>query len=77
MIPVRVDPKIQPHVAARGKRIDDEHPLFGHPCPVCDGPLAGLVSLVFVGRDEPGWTAAAVAVHDECTGVPADSESHP
>lgn len=70
MIPVRVDPAVTPHVVRSGLTIADDHPLAGIDCPVCDGPLTvGTVALVFVGREEPGWTAASVAVHDECTGV--------
>lgn len=70
MIPVRVDPAIKPHVTRSGFTIEDDHPLATADCPVCDGPLTiGTVSLVFVGRNEPGWTAGSVAVHDACTGV--------
>lgn len=71
-IPVRVDPAVRAHVVRSGFDLDATHPLFHQDCPVCDEPLGGLgVSLVYVGRypddDKRGWTAAAVAVHDNCT----------
>lgn len=71
-IPVRVDPSITPHVVRSGFVIEPGHPLHSTGCPVCDEPLhEQSVSLVFVGRepDDRGWTGAAVAVHDGCTGV--------
>lgn len=69
MIPVRVSPTIKPHIAARSRTIDPDHPLACRDCPVCDEPLReGPISLVLVGRsDLTSWTAAAVAVHTSCS----------
>ena len=72
MIPVRVDPKVRATVIRSRFALSEDHFLFDQLCPVCDETLGtGLVSLVYVGRQEPGWTAAAVAVHDLCTDAPA------
>lgn len=70
-IPVRVDPAHRPHAALRGRTIELSHPLASWDCPVCDEPLrTGPITLVLVGRDpgmgRRGWTAASVAVHDDC-----------
>ena len=74
IIPVRVDPAIVPHVTNTGFIIEPGHPLYIECCPVCGKPLPdGPVSLVLVGREPDtemsAWTAAAVAVHDACTGA--------
>jgi hypothetical protein len=77
-IPVRVDPAVKAHVARSGFTIRAGHALAEDRCPVCDEPLiAAPVSLVYVGRypDDPGWTAAAVAVHDACTDQPAEANA--
>lgn len=74
MIPVRVDPKIHPHTVLRNREVAGDHPLYDMVCPVCDEPLRlGPIALVLVGR-EPGrgWTAASVAVHDECADQPKE-----
>jgi hypothetical protein len=74
-IPVRVDPAVRAYVASRGRGLAPDHPMYNLECPVCDLSLgAGPISLVYVGRypDNPGWTAAAVAVHDACTDSPID-----
>jgi hypothetical protein len=74
VIPVRVDPNVRPHIVRAGIVVAADHPLAFTSCPVCDRSLTDAsVSLVFVGRDEPGWTAGAVAVHDRCAG-PAATE---
>lgn len=67
MIPVRVDPAVKAHVVKSGMDLDFGHWLYRAPCPVCEEPMADGVSLVYVGRKKPGWTAASVAVHDACT----------
>lgn len=73
-IPVRVDPLVRAHVAARGRAVSSHSALSYHDCPVCDGPIgSGPVALVYVGRypDNPtSWTAVAVALHDACTSDP-------
>jgi hypothetical protein len=55
------------------------HPLYDHLCPVCDGQLGGLVSVLVFAGIEPGsrqfgghTTGAAVAVHAMCAGVPGE-----
>lgn len=78
MIPVRVDPNIRPHVVSSGRSLDG-HPLQDGLCPVCDGPLVGKVSLVFVGRepdDRGRWTGASVPVHDGCVGYDLTEVDH-
>lgn len=71
VIPVRVDPSINPHIVRSGITLEPEHPLYNEKCAVCTKPLAGfLVALVFVGRiPGSGWNATAVAVHDWCAGL--------
>lgn len=76
VIPVRVDPQIQPHYAARNKPLAVTHPLAQQPCPICDDLLgANEIALVFIGRfpDQPtSWTSAAVAIHEAC--IPPEVE---
>jgi len=70
---VRVDPKVRPHVATAGRLLALDHPLHDVPCQCCGDPLGDApVSLVLIGRDrhDPGWTASAVAVHDDCATPP-------
>lgn len=80
MIPVRV-PVGMTTVLASERRFAAHrgHPLDSYPCPVCDDPLGGRVTvLVFVGimpedRKPAGFTTGgAVAVHAVCAGVPEE-----
>lgn len=74
MIPVRVPADTRPTETGGPKHVAHTHPLAGHKCPVCDGPLRGTdVVLVVVGAQPEDrasgarWvTAAAVAVHVRC-----------
>ncbi len=74
MIPVRVPPGLRPYVVRAGITVAADHPLANDLCPCCDEPLRLCpVSLVYVGRhpdDHGRWTAAAVAVHDDCAAPP-------
>jgi hypothetical protein len=78
IIPVRVPADAMPVLASeRRMTILPGHPLYDELCPVCDGLLGELVTvLVFAGiepesRKPAGWaTGAAVAVHAICAGVP-------
>ena len=71
IIPMRVSPELRPVAVARGKTVGSTF-LAHRPCPVCDKPLGvnSRVTLILVGRDPQderrGWTAATVAVHDDC-----------
>lgn len=79
MIPVRV-PATATTFQGRTIDLDPSHPLHGRPCPVCDEPLSGRVTLVYVGvqprdRKTSGYMrGAAVTVHTPCAG-PADDSS--
>lgn len=75
IVPVRVDPDVQPYVVKTGIPMPADHPLAADDCPVCGEVLhPGPVALVFVGREpDTGmsrWTGAAVTVHARCTGTP-------
>lgn len=78
MIPVRVPADIKVTLASERRFAAHRgHPIDPLPCPVCDGPLGDLVTvLVVVGiapedRKPGGFTTGgAVAVHAVCAGVP-------
>jgi hypothetical protein len=85
IIPVRVPADAKPVLASeRRMAMQSDHPLYGHPCPVCDRDLGGEVTvLVFAGidpedRKPSGWsTGEAVAVHAACAGVPEEEPETP
>lgn len=72
-IPVRVPAEMRATVAQPSvMSLTPEHPLFNHPCPVCDQPLSTWpIILVYVGCEDPiegklFKTGASVAVHKTC-----------
>ena len=74
MIPVRVPADAQVHEVGGVRRLDVDHPMYLHRCPVCDLPYGGEeITLVYVGveaddRKPAGFmTGAAVAVHVACS----------
>lgn len=74
MIPVRVPADAQVTEVGGVRRMDVDHPMFLHRCPVCDLPYGNEpFTYVYVGveadmRKPAGFmTGAAVAVHVACT----------
>ena len=80
MIPVRIPADVKvPLASERRFAAHRGHPLDPQPCPVCDGPLGDLVTVLVVvgiapGDRKPGGytTGGAVAVHAVCAGVPEE-----
>jgi hypothetical protein len=85
IIPVRVPAGTMPVLAnERRFTILAGHPLYDALCPVCDGLLGELVSVLVFAGIEPGsrkpgghTTGAAVAVHAMCAGVPGEEPETP
>lgn len=79
IIPIRVPASAAIHIEGGIRRLSPDHPLFSALCPACGSHLEDQPTvLVYIGthpedRKESGWmTGAAVAVHAECAGVPAE-----